>query len=103
MLVRGTVVRLAGMKMPKIKNSSIIRFLDYESDDIIPCLNCSIIIVRAKRNFYQDLDESYKVSDNKKLLEDIYNAILMVMCNVTSKSRRKVTFILIGFRGTNVR
>lgn len=52
MLVRGTVVRLAAMKIQKIDNSCIIKFLDYKSDDIILCLNGSIIRVSAKRNFY---------------------------------------------------
>ncbi|KAL5119246.1 hypothetical protein ACEQ8H_002733 [Pleosporales sp. CAS-2024a] len=67
--VRGIVARLAGTKLPKMKDSYMMRFSDYEYDYMIPRPDGSIVIGGAKRDFYKNLDQWYNVADDSKLIQ----------------------------------
>jgi glycine/D-amino acid oxidase-like deaminating enzyme len=67
--VRGIVARLAGPKVPKMKDSYMMRFSDYEYDYMIPRPDGSIVLGGGRRDYYSNLEEWFDVSDDSKLIE----------------------------------
>lgn len=67
--VRGMVARLAGANAPKLKDSYLMRFSEYEYDYMIPRPDGSIVLGGARRDFFKDLDEWFNVADDSKLIE----------------------------------
>jgi glycine/D-amino acid oxidase-like deaminating enzyme len=67
--VRGMVARLAGPNAPKMKDSYMVRFSDYEYDYMIPRPDGSIVLGGARSNFYKNLEQWYDVSDDSKIIE----------------------------------
>ncbi|KAH7082648.1 FAD dependent oxidoreductase [Paraphoma chrysanthemicola] len=67
--VRGMVARLAGSKAPRIKDSYMMRFSDFEYDYMIPRPDGSLILGGARRDYYKDLANWFDVSDDSELIE----------------------------------
>ena len=67
--VRGIVARLAGDMVPKMTDSYMMRFSDYEYDYMIPRPDGSIILGGGRSDYYQDLHAWYDVVDDSKLIE----------------------------------
>ncbi|KAF3010072.1 hypothetical protein E8E13_011585 [Curvularia kusanoi] len=67
--VRGIVARLAGAKLPELKNSYLMRFSDQEYDYMISRPDGSIILGGARRDFYKKLNQWYDVTDDSRLME----------------------------------
>jgi glycine/D-amino acid oxidase-like deaminating enzyme len=67
--VRGMVARLASPKVPKMKDSYMMRFSDYEYDYMIPRPDGSIVLGGGRRDYYSNLDEWFDVSDDSRLIE----------------------------------
>ncbi|KAH6639904.1 FAD dependent oxidoreductase [Boeremia exigua] len=67
--VKGIVARLAGVNAPKLMQSYMMRFSEYEYDYMIPRPDGSIILGGAKRDFYRNLDEWFDVVDDSKVIE----------------------------------
>ncbi|KAF1938598.1 FAD dependent oxidoreductase [Clathrospora elynae] len=67
--VRGIVARLVGVNAPKITDSYMMRFSDYEYDYMISRPDGSIIVGGGRRDYYQDLNEWFDVSDDSKLID----------------------------------
>ncbi|KAF2716175.1 FAD dependent oxidoreductase [Polychaeton citri CBS 116435] len=68
--VRGIVARLVGTDVPKLTDSYMMRFSDYEYDYMIPRPDGSVIVGGAKRDFYKKLDEWFNVSDDSNLIQN---------------------------------
>lgn len=67
--VRGMVARLAGPVMPRMKDSYMMRFSDYEYDYMIPRPDGSIVLGGGRRDYFENLDEWFNVSDDSRLME----------------------------------
>ena len=67
--VRGIVARLAGENAPRMTDSYMMRFSDYEYDYMIPRPDGSIIVGGGRRDYYKDLDEWFDVSDDSRLMD----------------------------------
>jgi glycine/D-amino acid oxidase-like deaminating enzyme len=68
--VRGIVARLVGANAPKMTDSYMMRFSDYEYDYMIPRPDGSIVLGGGRRDYYKDLDEWFNVYDDSKLIEN---------------------------------
>ncbi|KNG44371.1 fad dependent oxidoreductase [Stemphylium lycopersici] len=66
--VRGIVAHLTGKNAPKMTDSYMMRFSDYEYDYMIPRPDGSIIVGGGRRDYYKDLDEWFDVSDDSRLM-----------------------------------
>jgi len=67
--VKGMVARLVSTtKAPKLAESYMMRFSDYEYDYLIPRPDGSIVVGGARRDFYKDLDSWFDVSDDGSLI-----------------------------------
>ncbi|KAI4610522.1 uncharacterized protein J4E87_010776 [Alternaria ethzedia] len=66
--VRGIVARLAGENSPRMTDSYMMRFSDYEYDYMIPRPDGSIIVGGGRRDYYKDLGEWFDVSDDSRLM-----------------------------------
>ncbi|KAK5105867.1 hypothetical protein LTR62_001954 [Meristemomyces frigidus] len=67
--VRGMVARLVPTDdAPRLTDSYMMRFSDYEYDYMITRPDGSIIVGGAKRDFYEDLNQWYDVSDDSRLM-----------------------------------
>ncbi|KAH6861523.1 hypothetical protein AA0118_g6596 [Alternaria tenuissima] len=71
--VRGIVARLAGENAPKMTDSYMMRFSDYEYDYMIPRPDGSIVVGGGRRDYYKDLDEWFDVSDDSRLMDGARN------------------------------
>jgi glycine/D-amino acid oxidase-like deaminating enzyme len=71
--VKGMVARLVPTKAPKIAESYMMRFSDYEYDYLIPRPDGSIVVGGARRDFYKDLDSWFDVSDDGNLIRGAEN------------------------------
>jgi glycine/D-amino acid oxidase-like deaminating enzyme len=67
--VKGMVARLVPKDGPKMTDSFMMRFSEYEYDYMIPRPDGSIIVGGARRDFYHDLDQWFDVSDDSSLIE----------------------------------
>jgi glycine/D-amino acid oxidase-like deaminating enzyme len=69
--VKGMVARLVPTEpteAPKLAESYMMRFSDYEYDYLIPRPDGSIVVGGARRDFYKDLDSWFDVSDDGSLI-----------------------------------
>jgi glycine/D-amino acid oxidase-like deaminating enzyme len=67
--VRGMVAQIAGSTTPRMQDSYMLRFSDYEYDYMIPRPDGSIILGGARRDYYDKLNEWFDVSDDSRLME----------------------------------
>lgn len=67
--VKGMVARLVSTDAPKLAESYILRFSDYEYDYMIPRPDGSIIVGGARRDFYKDLGKWFDISDDGSLIK----------------------------------
>jgi glycine/D-amino acid oxidase-like deaminating enzyme len=71
--VKGMVARLFSTKAPKLAESYMMRFSDYEYDYLIPRPDGSIVVGGARRDFYKDLDSWFDNSDDGSLIRGAEN------------------------------
>jgi glycine/D-amino acid oxidase-like deaminating enzyme len=67
--VRGIVARLVSENAPKMTDSYMMRFSEYEYDYMIPRPDGSIIVGGGRRDFYKNLGEWFDVSDDSRLMD----------------------------------
>ncbi|KAH3974967.1 hypothetical protein HBH70_089000 [Parastagonospora nodorum] len=67
--VRGMVARLAGPAVSRMKDSYMMRFSDYEYDYMIPRPDGSIVLGGGRRDYFENLNEWFNVSDDSRLME----------------------------------
>lgn len=67
--VKGMVARLVPTDGPRLAESYMMRFSDYEYDYLIPRPDGSIVVGGARRDFYKDLGKWFNVSDDANLIE----------------------------------
>lgn len=67
--VKGMVARLVPTDGPRMTDSFMMRFSEYEYDYMIPRPDGSIVVGGARRDFYKDLNEWFDVSDDSSLIE----------------------------------
>lgn len=71
--VKGMVARLVPTKAPKLAESYMMRFSNYEYDYLIPRPDGSIVVGGARRDFYKDLDSWFNASDDGSLIRGAEN------------------------------
>lgn len=67
--VKGMVARLVPIDGPRLTESYMMRFSDYEYDYLIPRPDGSIVVGGARRDFYKDLGKWFGVHDDDSLIE----------------------------------
>lgn len=67
--VKGMVAHIVPDNGPKLTDSFMMRFSEYEYDYMIPRPDGSIIVGGARRDFYRDLDQWFNVSDDSSLID----------------------------------
>lgn len=67
--VKGMVARLVPTDGPRLAESYMMRFSDYEYDYLIPRPDGSIVVGGARRDFYKDLGKWFNVPDDDSLIE----------------------------------
>jgi len=66
--VKGMVAHLVPTDAPRLAESYMMRFSDYEYDYLIPRPDGSIIVGGARRDFYKDFNSWFDVSDDGSLI-----------------------------------
>jgi glycine/D-amino acid oxidase-like deaminating enzyme len=67
--VKGMVARLVPNDGPRLTESYMMRFSDYEYDYLIPRPDGSIIVGGGRRDYYKDLNKWFDVSDDASLIK----------------------------------
>lgn len=71
--VKGMVARLVPTSAPRLAESYMMRFSDYEYDYLISRPDGSIVVGGARRDFYKELDSWFDVSDDGSLIRGAEN------------------------------
>jgi glycine/D-amino acid oxidase-like deaminating enzyme len=67
--VKGIVARLIPTGAPRLTESYMMRFSDYEYDYMIPRPDGSIVVGGGRRDYYHDLNKWFDVSDDGSLIQ----------------------------------
>jgi glycine/D-amino acid oxidase-like deaminating enzyme len=71
--VKGIVARLVPTNAPRLTESYMMRFSDYEYDYMIPRPDGSIVVGGGRRDYYHDLSKWFNVSDDGSIIEGAEN------------------------------